>query len=348
MSGSTRKAAAIDGAGRISVVEEPMPKPQAGQVLLEVKASMISPGTELGGVARRREAPGDGPPKPFGYSNAGVVIEQGEGCEDTPLGTRVACMGGGFAQHASHAVVPRNMAIQMPDSVSFDHAASIHLAGTGLNAVRRATMVLGQHVAVVGLGPVGQFACQFARLSGCHVMGIDRLAMRLDRASQTGLHRAVNGTEEDPVEVAEGFTRGYGIDATILAFGGDGTEAFKMVVKMMKQAPDTHKMGCIVIVGGAKIEHTFAASLGNLDVRSAARTGPGYHDDAWEHGADYPAVFVEWSTKRNLEECLQFMASGDVQVDPLITHRVPLDEAPEACEDLIQRPNDALGVVLIP
>ncbi|MDP6779653.1 MAG: alcohol dehydrogenase, partial [Candidatus Latescibacteria bacterium] len=96
------------------------------------------------------------------------------------------------------------------------------------------------------------------------------------------------------------------------------------------------------------IDHTFAAALGNLDVRSAARTGPGYHDDAWEHGADYPPVFVEWSTKRNLEECLVFMASGDVQVEPLITHRVPLAQAPEACEDLIQRPGEALGVVLIP
>jgi threonine dehydrogenase-like Zn-dependent dehydrogenase len=257
-------------------------------------------------------------------------------------------MGGGFAQHASHAVVPRNMAIPMPDEVSFDHASSIHLAGTGLNAVRRADMVLGQHVAVVGLGPVGQFACQFARLSGCHTMAVDRLPMRLDRATQAGVHRAVNGTEEDPVKVAEAFTRGYGMDAAIMAFGGDGNEAFKMVVGMMKEAPDTHKMGNIVIVGGAKIDHTFAAALGNLDVRSAARTGPGYHDDAWEHGADYPPVFVEWSTKRNLEECLVFMASGDVQVEPLITHRVPLAQAPEACEDLIQRPGEALGVVLIP
>ncbi|MDP6775549.1 MAG: zinc-binding alcohol dehydrogenase, partial [Candidatus Latescibacteria bacterium] len=251
MSGGTRKAAAIDGAGRISVVEEPIPEPKAGQVLLEVKASMVSPGTELGGVARRREAPGDGPPRPFGYSNSGVVIEQGEGCEDIALGTRVACMGGGFAQHASHAVVPRNMAIPMPDEVSFDHASSIHLAGTGLNAVRRADMVLGQHVAVVGLGPVGQFACQFARLSGCHTMAVDRLPMRLDRATQAGVHRAVNGTEEDPVKVAEAFTRGYGMDAAIMAFGGDGNEAFKMVVGMMKEAPDTHKMGNIVIVGGA-------------------------------------------------------------------------------------------------
>ena len=138
------------------------------------------------------------------------------------------------------------------------------------------------------------------------------------------------------------------MDAGILAFGGNGTPAFKMVVSLMKVSPDTHLMGRIVIVGGATIEHQFASGLGNLDVRSAARTGPGYHDEPWEHGADYPDVFMQWTTKRNLEECLRFMASGDLLVEPLITHKVPLSEAPQACEDLIQRPNEALGVVFIP
>jgi len=106
MAEGTRRVAAKDGAGRISVIEEPIPQPAPGQVQIEVKASMVSPGTELGGVKAQRERGGDGPPRPFGYSNAGVVIGQGEGCEDIPMGTRVACMGGGYAQHASHSCVP--------------------------------------------------------------------------------------------------------------------------------------------------------------------------------------------------------------------------------------------------
>jgi threonine dehydrogenase-like Zn-dependent dehydrogenase len=121
-----------------------------------------------------------------------------------------------------------------------------------------------------------------------------------------------------------------------------------MLTQMIKKSPETHLMGRVVIVGGARIDHGFAAALGNLDVRSAARTGPGYHDEAWEHGADYPPVFIQWTTRRNLEECLVFMASGGLKVGPLITHRVVLDDAPVACEDLILRPNEALGVVLIP
>ncbi len=346
MAEGMRKVVAIDGRGRISVEEEPIPQPKPGQVQVEVKASLISPGTELGGVMGRRKNPSDGPPRVFGYGNAGVVIGQGERCEDIVIGTRVACMGGGYAQHATHACVPRNMAVAVPGGVSFNHAAFSCLAATALNAIRRAEVQLGEHVAVAGVGPVGQLACQWARLSGCYVMALDRLPMRLERARKTGLHRTINIDEEDPVAVSRTFTQGYGVDAGILAFGGDGTEAFKTLVQMMKQAPDTHRMGRIVIVGGAKIEHTFAAALGNLDVRSAARTGPGYHDEAWEHGADYPPVFVPWTTTRNLEECLRFMDDGGLVVEPLITHRVPINEAPDACEDLIQRPNEALGVIL--
>ena len=72
-------------------------------------------------------------------------------------------------------------------------------------------------------------------------------------------------------------------------FGGDATSAFhyQQIRAMLKTAPDTHKMGRIVIVGGASITHGFAAGLGNVDVISAARTGPGYHDEDYEHGADY-------------------------------------------------------------
>ena len=73
-----------------------------------------------------------------------------------------------------------------------------------------------------------------------------------------------------------------------------------------------------------------------------------YHDEEWEHGADYPPVFMQWTTRRNLEECLRFMDTGHLKVSPLITHRVALDDAPEACEELIRNPNAALGVVFLP
>ena len=130
MAEKARKVLTRDGKGQIAVVEGPLAEPAKGQVQIEVKASLISPGTELGGVKRSRENPSDRPARPFGYANSGVVIGQGEGCEDIPLGTRLACMGGGYAEHASHANIPRNMAVPMPGGLSFDHAAFVTISTT--------------------------------------------------------------------------------------------------------------------------------------------------------------------------------------------------------------------------
>lgn len=344
-----RHVAALDGRGVISLEEEPIPQPGDGEILVDVHASLISPGTELGGVKARREHPDPSASKrPFGYSNAGVVLDAGTGCAPIATGDRVACMGAGYAQHATHACIPRNLCVPMPEGLSYERASFSHLAATALHAIRRAELQLGEYVVILGLGLVGQLCAQLARLSGAHVMGVDRFPLRLDIARAAGIEAAVHADEEDLLRRTATFTRDYGMDCGVLCFGGEATEAFKTMVQTMKISPDTHRMGRIVIVGGAHISHGFAAALGNLDVRSSARTGPGYHDEIWERGRDYPPVFMPWTTQRNLEEVLRLIAEERLLVDPLITHRVPLQQAPEACEQLIQHPERTLGVVLLP
>jgi threonine dehydrogenase-like Zn-dependent dehydrogenase len=343
-----RKFATIDGAGVISVGEGPVPEPGPGEILIEVRASCISSGTELGGIKRRRENPGSSGPRPFGYQNAGDVIAVGSDVQEFKIGDRVACMGGGYALHTTHACVPKNLSVHIPEGLSYEEAALNHLGATALHAIRRAKLEFGENVAVFGLGTVGQFTCQIARLSGAHVMGVDRFPLRLNAAKDMGTDVVVNFETEDPVEVAAEFTRGYGMDCAVMCFGGDGDPAFNQIAKMMKVSPDTHIMGRVVIVGGARISHGFAASLGNLDVRSSARPGPGYHDEEWERGRDYPPVFVQWTTKRNIEEVLRAAIEGKLKVKRLISHEYPLDEAPEACEKIIQTPGETLAVVLKP
>jgi len=343
----TRKFAAIDGAGVISVQEGQIPDPGPGEILIEVRASSISSGTELGGVKRRRENPGSSGPRPFGYQNAGDVIAKGPNVREFQTGDRVACMGGGYALHATHACVPKNLSVHIPEGLSYEEAALNHLGATALHAIRRAQLEFGENVAVFGLGTVGQFACQLAALSGAHVMGVDRLPLRLKVAKDTGTDVVVNFETEDPVKIAAEFTRGYGMDCVIMCFGGDGNAALRQITQMMKKAPDTHIMGRVVSVSGS-VSHGFGASLGNLDLRSSARPGPGYHDEEWERGRDYPPVFVQWTTKRNIEEVLRFAAEGKLKIKPLISHQYPLDKAPEACEKIIQTPEETVAVVLKP
>ena len=344
-----RKVAAIDGRGRGLCIEEEVPSLGGGEVLVEVRASLISPGTELGGAKKMRVEPDPSrKPRPFGYANAGVVAEVGTGVDQFRPGQRVACMGGGYALHADWAVVPQNLCVAVPEEVGFEAAAAVHLAATGLHAVRRTAPLYGENGMVVGLGIIGQFAAQFAQLSGCHIMGVDNFLRRREIALAIGIEAMVDTESEDPVERAEIFTAGYGMDFGIVAFGGEASEAFTGIYRSLKQAPDTHRMGRIVLVGGARVTHGFGAALGNVDVRSAARTGPGYHDEEYERGRDYPKVFVEWPTQRNLAECLRTMAAGKLQVEPLYTHQFPLDQAAAAVDVLVDNAAEALGVLFKP
>ena len=344
-----RKIAAIDGTGQGVCIEGEIPDIKPGEVLVRVKASLISPGTELGRVGGMRKAPDANlKPRPFGYANAGVVERIGAAVQQYEVGQGVACMGGGYALHADWVCMPQNMCVAIPEGLSFEEAASVHLAATGLHAVRRTAPVFGENGVVVGLGLVGQFASQFAQLSGCHIQGVDRFALRRDIAGKIGIEGIVDATAEDPVEQAAHFSEGYGMDFGIVAFGGEATEAFEKIYQSMKQAPDTHRMGRIVLVGGAKVTHGFGASLGNVDVRSSARTGPGYHDEAYEQGREYPKVFVEWPTQRNLAECLRAMVTGKLQVKPLYTHEFALDDIAAAVDVLVETPTEALGVILKP
>ncbi|MCS7253391.1 MAG: zinc-binding alcohol dehydrogenase [Armatimonadota bacterium] len=344
-----RKFAAMTGDGRVVIDEGDIPSVGCGEVLVEVHASLISPGTEMGTLLARRRSPKPcGEIQPFGYSNAGVVIAKGAMCDEFEIGMRVACMGSGYALHATHALVPKNLCVPIPDGVSYEEASFVHLAATALQAIRRAELQIGEYVAVVGLGIIGQVACQLAKLSGAFVIAFDKLNMRLNLAKELGADEVVNLLQQDPIDVSFKFTDGFGIDCGIIAFGGDATDAFDMLLRMMKVAPDTHRMGRIVVVGGCNARLNFPVPFGNMDIRASSRTGPGYHDEAWERGDNYPSVFVRWDTRTNMRLILRLILEGKLNVRRLITHEFPLSEAAMACDLLIENPDAALGVILKP
>ncbi|MDA0838992.1 MAG: zinc-binding alcohol dehydrogenase [Planctomycetota bacterium] len=340
-----RLIATVCGDGKIRPIEELTPELKPGAVLVEVKSSLISPGTELGswhGLARRRQAPNDSPPRKFGYANSGVVAALGEGVEEFQPGDRVGCIGAGFAQHATWAVVPHHLCVRLPDNVSHDQGAYAMLAATGLHTMRRCEPQFGEYAAIVGLGLVGQLTAQLFQLAGNFVIGWDMIETRRNIASEWGIHATTN-VDGDQNQRTKKFTGGMGLDSAVFAFGGDGTEAVNSITQCMKLSPDTHRMGTLVIVGGMSFD--FKAVTTNLDFRRAARTGPGYHDDQWEYGEPYPPVFMRWTTRTNLELCMRLISEGRLNVDCLTTHRVPIEEAEEKTDGLLDSPDELLGVV---
>ena len=342
-----RVVAALMGDGRIGLMEQDVPALKPGAVKVRVHASLVSPGTEVGGwrqLKARRDSPDPGArPKPFGYANAGVVVEVGEGVTDLAGGDRVACMGAGYALHTDWTVVPHNLCSPLPDGVTFAQGAYAHLAATALNALRRGQSEFGEYVAVVGLGIVGQLTARLYQLAGDYVIGWDTIAFRVELARRWGIDRTVQVGVEDAIETTRAFTGGGGLDAAVLAFGGEADAAVESVGKCLKVSSDGHPMGRIVVVGGPQF--TYKSTLTNADIRRASRTGPGYHDEAWEYGPDYPAAFMRWTTKTNLALCLRLMAEGKLDVDILTTHTIPLAGVTEGIEAIIGNPDSILGVV---
>ena len=207
--------------GEVRVVEVPEPVVRPGTVLVRTSHSLISAGTEsasIGSGGRRENlvlkairnpalvmkvvdrVASHGlkstaelvktrvsTEMPSGYSCAGVVADVGEGVVDIHVGDRVACAGAGYANHAAVNVVPRNLVARIPDAVSFEEAAFATLGAIALQGVRRAEPGLGDRVAVLGLGLLGQITAQMLHAAGAVVIGVDVRPDRVARAQALGL-----------------------------------------------------------------------------------------------------------------------------------------------------------------
>src|SRR5207247_8331692 len=101
-------------------------------------------------------------PLALGYSSAGTVVGVGEGVTDIRVGDRVACAGAGYAVHAEVACVPRLLVAKFPEgsNVSFEDAAFATVGSVCLHGIRTADVKLGDFVAVIGLGLLGQLSVQ--------------------------------------------------------------------------------------------------------------------------------------------------------------------------------------------
>ena len=345
----TRRIAAIDHTGRGVVIKEPVPPVKRGQVLLRVRAATISPGTELRHARSARAGESLEPDfcQKVGYQNAGEVIEVGPGVKQFRKGDRVSAFGGGFAYITDWAVVPQNLCCKMPDKVSFADAAYGNVMLTGLHAIRRGDARLGENLLVAGMGIVGQFSAQFGRIAGLSVMCWDSLPFRLRLGKQCGAHTTVNVKRKDGVAEARAFTNGRGMDVAVVAFGGEGTKTVEAVRDSMQLTPDGHYEGRVVLVGAVTTSVTGGTGMSNLNICSSARTGPGYHDDHWEHDPrGYPPVFMRWTTRTNYELSLNLIARGDLNVKTLTTHKLPIARIDDAISAHLDEPQRTLGTVL--
>lgn len=263
---------------------------------------------------------------PLGYCNVGRVIGVGGSVNSFAIGARVASNG----RHAEVVSVPVNLSARIPDSVSDEAAAFTVVGAIALQGLRLAQPTLGETVAVIGLGLIGQMAVQLLRAQGCHVLAADFDSGRLDLARAAGADTVDLAHGGDPIVSAKRLTHGRGVDAVIVTAATKSNEPMYQAAQMCRQR------GRIVLVGVTGLELSRADFYEKeLTFQVSCSYGPGRYDPQYEEkGHDYPIGFVRWTEQRNFEAVLDMMASGRLDVAPLISHRFAFDVAESAYEVL--------------
>lgn len=353
--------------GESELVEAPAPQARRGSLLIDTTVSLISTGTERmlvdfgksGLIAKARSQPEKvrqvlakvatdgvmttvdavrsklGQPIPLGYSNVGVVRDAG--VEGFRAGDRVVSNG----PHADVVSVPKNLCAKIPDAVSDEAASFTVVASIGLQGLRLAQPTLGEAFVVTGAGLIGLLTVQMLRAQGCRVLAIDFDAAKLELARAFGAEICNPGAGEDPVAAGITFSRGVGVDGVIITASTKSSDPVTQAARMCR------KRGRIVLVGVTGLDLNRADFYEKeLTFQVSCSYGPGRYDPAYEDGGqDYPMAFVRWTEQRNFEAVLDMMASGALDVAPLISHRVPFDEAPRAYQ-LLSADKSALGILL--
>ncbi|MCF8448170.1 MAG: bi-domain-containing oxidoreductase [Bacteroidia bacterium] len=335
--------------GETSLIEVPIPYVNKGQVLIRTTRSLVSLGTEKMLVEfskanllnKARQQPdkvrqvlekikSDGllptletvfkrleEPLSLGYCNVGVVEEVGSGITDLKLGDRVASNG----KHAEYVCVNRNLVAKIPDNVTDDQAAFTVISSIGLQGIRLCNPTFGETIVVFGLGLIGLLTSQMLKANGCNVIGIDIDDEKCKLANSWGVVTINPATGTDPVKSVIELTSQVGADGVIITASAKTDDIIAQSAKMSR------KRGRIILVGVVGLNISRADFYEKeLTFQVSSSYGPGRYDENYEQkGNDYPLPFVRWSENRNFQAILNSMSSGQINVNPLITERIEID-----------------------
>ncbi len=353
--------------GNLTLTEVPVPMVKPGHVVVANACSVISAGTEkmamelaqksLLGKARERpdqvrrvleKLRQEGlfqtlaqvrekldEPMTLGYSSAGTVLAVGAGVEEFKPGDRVASNG----PHAGVVCVPKHLCARVPGGVPSGQAAFTVLGAIALQGVRLSRAEIGSMVYVIGLGLIGQITVALLRAQGCRVVAVDLDAGRCELALRMGAEAAHPRLD---ARAATEASSGLGADAVIITASARSNGPIEQAVEAVR------KKGRIVLVGvvGLELERR-PFYFKECEFVVSSSYGPGRYDPSYEErGHDYPPAYVRWTEQRNMKAVLDLMASGRLDVSPLVTHRFPIERALEAYELIEKASEPYLGIVL--
>jgi len=328
------KAVMLYGVKDLRIEEVSVPKMEAGEVLVKVKAATTC-GTDLKIFQRGYVEKVIKLPTVFGHEWAGEVVEVGEGLEWPEKGMRVRagnsapclrcvmCRRGKYnlcedmvwlwGAYAEYIKVPARMVLvnmqEIPHNVSYEEAAITEPLACVLHGVEEAKVNLGDSVAIIGAGPIGLLHLLAVKKVGAEkAIVIDLVEERLNFAEKLGADETVNAGEVDAVETVRLQTGGYGADVVIEAIGLPSTweQALRLVRK-----------------GGRVLE--FGGCPPGTEIKL---------DTELLHYGEVTVLGTFHATPLHFRKALNLIASRTVDARPLITRKMKLEDIKEAFEIL--------------
>ena len=333
---------------KLEIQDSPIPHFSKNEVLIRVKACGICGSDVHGydGSSGRRI-----PPLIMGHEAAGLIEECGSEVSGFSKGDRVTfdstvycgkcsyCKKGqvnlcdsrmvlgvsceDYRRHGAFAefvAVPSHIIYKLPDTFPFEHAAMIEAVSVAVHAVGRISFDSGDKSLVVGAGMIGLLLIQAIRSAGCReIIAVDMDNDRLNLAKKLGATQVINSQEVDALSFILNETGGQGVDKSFEVVGATPT------VQLSIHA--VRKGGSVVMVGNLAPE--VELPLQSVVTREISLFG------TCASAGEYP-------------KCIELMADGSIQVDPLISAKAALEEGPEWFERLYGREPGLMKVILNP
>lgn len=210
------------------LLEKEIDAPKAGEVQVRLAVSTISSGTERANLIGD---PNIGPnsagavvfPRVLGYSSSGVVEAVGEGVTDFKVGDRVAMS---WTTHTQVLNVNQDCVYKLPDNVSFNDGALLHISIFPLAAIRKCRLEIGESAIVMGMGVLGLVAIPLLKAAGAvPIIAVDPVPEKREKALSVGADYALDPFAEDFAKTVKEITGGganVGIEVTGIGAGLDG------------------------------------------------------------------------------------------------------------------------------
>lgn len=334
MAPDTNQTVVFSDVETVTVEDRTVPDPGPDQVLIRTDRTLVSTGTELtvlSGDVPAGSAWDNHIEYPFvpGYNNVGTVVEVGADVKGITEGQRV----GTYGSHAEHVCADAEACRPVPEGVSDDGAVFFTIAEIVMNGVRRGELGWGEHVAVYGLGLLGQLAVRIGQAAGARpVVGFDVADSRLEYLPEVPGVVGANPAEEDAPAVVRDASGGRLADVVFEVTGNP--EAITGEFDALGE------QGRFVVLSSPRGETSFDFH----DLCNAPS-----HTIVGAHNSSHPPVATPenpWTQHRHAELFFEYLADGTFGVESLISHREPASEAPGLYDALLADRTDAMGVVL--